>query len=97
NVNADCLRHETYQLRSGLFAKLAHAPNATGGPSDMDTIVFSNLSIIDGSGAKPFAGEVRVQGNRIAAVARDGATLPREDARPIDAGGATLMPGLVEA
>ena len=63
----------------------------------MDAIVFTNLSIIDGSGAKPFAGEVRVQGNRIAAVARDGATLPREDARHIDAGGATLMPGLVEA
>src|SRR5438552_1826112 len=47
----------------------------------MDTIVFSNLSIIDGSGAKPFAGEVRVQGNRIAAGARDGATLPRDDVR----------------
>jgi imidazolonepropionase-like amidohydrolase len=63
----------------------------------MDAIVFSNLAIIDGSGKKAFPGEVRVQGNRIAAIARDGKTLPREDARHVDGGGATLMPGLVEA
>ena len=63
----------------------------------MDAIVFSNLAIIDGSGKKAFPGEVRVQGNRIAAIARDGKTLPREDARHIDGGGATLMPGLIEA
>jgi N-acyl-D-aspartate/D-glutamate deacylase len=42
----------------------------------MDAIVISNLSIIDGSGAKPFAGEIRIEGNRIAAVARDGKALP---------------------
>ncbi len=63
----------------------------------MDAIVISNASIIDGSGAKPFPGEVRIQGNRIAAVARDGTALPRDNARHIDGGGATLMPGLVEA
>jgi imidazolonepropionase-like amidohydrolase len=63
----------------------------------MDAIVFSNVSIIDGSGAKPFPGEARIQGNRIAAIARDGASLSRDNARVIDGGGATLMPGLVEA
>ncbi len=63
----------------------------------MDAIVFSNVNIIDGSGAKPFPGEVRIQGNRIAAIARDGTSVPRDNARPIDAGGATLMPGMVEA
>jgi len=63
----------------------------------MDAIVFSNMSIIDGSGAKPFPGEVRIQGNRIAALARDGAGVPRDNARHVDAGGATLMPVLVEA
>ena len=57
----------------------------------MDAIVFSNLAIIDGSGKKAFPGEVRVQGNRIAAIARDGKTLPRENARHIDGGGATPM------
>jgi len=63
----------------------------------MDAIVFSNVSIIDGSSTKPFPGEVRIQGNRIAAIARDGASLSRDQARVIDGGGATLMPGLVEA
>ena len=63
----------------------------------MDAIVFSNVSIIDGSGAKPFPGEVRIQGNRIVALARDGAAVPRDNARHVDAGGATLMPGMVEA
>ena len=63
----------------------------------MDAIVFSNVSIIDGSGAKPFPGEVRIQGNRITALSRDGASLPRDNARHVDAGGAMLMPGMVEA
>ncbi len=63
----------------------------------MDATVISNLSIIDGSGAKPFAGDIRIDGNRIAAVARDGKTLPREDVRHIDGAGATLMPGMIEA
>jgi imidazolonepropionase-like amidohydrolase len=63
----------------------------------MDAIVFSNVSIIDGSTTKPFAGEVRVEGNRITVVTREGQALPREGARPVDGGGATLMPGLVEA
>src|SRR4029077_14017491 len=63
----------------------------------MDAIVFSNVSIIDGSGAKPFPGEVRIQGNRIAALAREGASVPRDNARLVDGGGATLMPGMVEA
>ena len=34
----------------------------------MDAIVFANVRIIDGSGAPPFPGEVRVEGNRIAAI-----------------------------
>jgi imidazolonepropionase-like amidohydrolase len=63
----------------------------------MQDTVFTHARIFDGSGATPFAGEVRVQGNRIAAVARDGASLPRNGARVIDAHGGTLMPGLTEA
>jgi imidazolonepropionase-like amidohydrolase len=59
-------------------------------------ILFINARIFDGSGAAAFAGEVAVEGNRISAVARAGA-LPREHAQIIDAAGATLMPGLVEA
>jgi len=61
-------------------------------------ILFINSRIFDGSGAAPFSGEVLIDGNRIAAVARAGdAPLPRANADVIDAAGATLMPGLVEA
>jgi len=61
-------------------------------------ILFDNTRIFDGSGAPPFLGQVLVDQNRIAAVARDGeTTLSRADARVVDARGATLMPGMTEA
>jgi imidazolonepropionase-like amidohydrolase len=59
--------------------------------------LFTNVQVIDGSGAQPFAGEVLVAGNRIKAIARDGATLPRDGAEVVDGGSQTLMPGLVES
>ena len=61
----------------------------------MDTILITNANIFDGTGAAPYAGDVRVEGPRIAAV-QAGGGLPREGARVIDGAGATLMPGLVE-
>jgi len=63
----------------------------------MDAVVFCNLRIIDGSGEASFAGEVRVEGERIQMVARDGVAAARDGAEIVDAGGATLMPGLIEA
>ncbi len=36
----------------------------------MANVLFTNVRIIDGSGAQPYPGEVLVQGNRIARVAR---------------------------
>ena len=45
----------------------------------------------------PFNGEVLVDGNRVAAVARRGNAIPRGGAELVDGGGATLMPGMVEA
>ncbi len=59
--------------------------------------VFSNVRIFDGTGSLPFAGELRVDGNRITALARDGAQVPRGNARVIDGHGGVLMPGLTEA
>jgi len=59
--------------------------------------LFTNVQIIDGSGAAPFIGEVLVDGNRIKSVARDGAPLPRDGADVVDGGGQTLMPGLIES
>ncbi|HKU94457.1 MAG TPA: amidohydrolase family protein [Vineibacter sp.] len=64
----------------------------------MTDIVFRNVQVIDGSGAAPFMADVQVSGNRIKSIVRQpGALRPAPDATVIDAGGATLMPGLVEA
>jgi imidazolonepropionase-like amidohydrolase len=61
----------------------------------MDGTLIANTTILDGSGAAPFAGEVLVEGQRIVAVQRGGG-LPRAGKRVIDGAGATLMPGLIE-
>ena len=63
----------------------------------MGNVLFTNVRIIDGSGAAPFAGEVLVQGNRIVRVGRGARSLQAPDATVIDAAGATLMPGMCEA
>lgn len=63
----------------------------------MSTVLFSNVRIIDGGGSAPFTGEVLVQGNRISRIGRVARSLPVAGATVIDAAGATLMPGMVEA
>jgi len=62
----------------------------------MQGTLFTNANIFDGSGDPLFPGEVLVRGNRIEAVARGDERLDRVGAAVIDAGGQTLMPGLVE-
>src|SRR6476620_9550262 len=62
----------------------------------MNTVLFRNATVLDGSGAAPFRGDVRVVGNRIAAVTRDARPPAIDDARIVDCAGATLMPGLIE-
>lgn len=57
--------------------------------------LFTNVAVFDGSEA--FAGEVLVEGERIAEVGRDGRPLDAVGARVIDGAGATVMPGLVES
>ena len=63
----------------------------------MSNTLFTNVRIIDGSGAPPYAGEVLVQGNRISGVTRGGRPAPVAGVTVIDAAGATLMPGMTEA
>ena len=63
----------------------------------MTANLFTNVRVIDGTGEKPFAGEVLVNGNRIAAVARAPQSIEATDANVIDGNGATLMPGLTDA
>lgn len=63
----------------------------------MANVLFTNVRILDGTGAQPYAGEVLIQGNRIARIGRSARTLPVSGVTVIDAAGATLMPGMVEA
>jgi imidazolonepropionase-like amidohydrolase len=67
----------------------------------MKSIQFTNVRILDASGAQPYMGEVLVQGNRISRITKSfgGNTraLPVSGAVVIDGAGATLMPGMVEA
>ena len=59
--------------------------------------LITNARVLDGSGKAPFAGAVRVEANRITEVTPGAAPPPARGAIVIDAGGATLMPGLVES
>jgi imidazolonepropionase-like amidohydrolase len=59
--------------------------------------LITNARVLDGSGKAPFAGAVRVEANRITEVTPGAAPPPARGATVIDAGGATLMPGLVES
>ena len=46
----------------------------------MARVLFTNLHVLDCSGAEPFLGEVLVEGNRITAVAAGAGTLPYDQA-----------------
>src|SRR5260221_11393930 len=63
----------------------------------MARILFTNVKVLDGSGAEPFPAKVLVEGNRIKSVTPVSEVLSAEGAPPVDGGGAPLMPGLVEA
>jgi len=67
----------------------------------MANVLFTNVRILDGTGAPPVAGSVLVEGNRIKAVGRSAASIApgaaAGQATVIDGAGATLMPGMCEA
>ena len=58
---------------------------------------FTNVRILDGSGAAPYTGNVLVQGNRISRVGRSARSFAGSGGTVIDGAGATLMPGMCEA
>ncbi len=62
----------------------------------MRETLFTNVSVIDGTGDEPFDGSVLVKGNRVVSVTRGGTT-ESGDAVVVDGGGATLMPGLIDS
>ena len=63
----------------------------------MANVLFTNVRIIDATGAQPYQGEVLIQGNRISRVGRGSRSLPTTGVTVIDGAGATLMPGMCEA
>src|SRR5258707_6776711 len=63
----------------------------------MARILFTNVKVLDGSGADPFPAKVLVEGNRIKSVTPVSEVLAAEGADLVEGGGATLMRGLVEA
>jgi imidazolonepropionase-like amidohydrolase len=63
----------------------------------MANVLFTNVRIFDGSGAQPYPGDVLVQGNRVSRVSTGVRSLPSSGVTVVEGGGATLMPGMVEA
>ena len=63
----------------------------------MSETLFTNVNVIDGTGAAPFAADVLVKGERIARIARSGETIEAPDATVVEAAGAALMPGMIDA
>lgn len=59
--------------------------------------LFTNVTVLDGSGADPFAAEVLIEGAHVTAVAHPGTTLPAGTTRVVDGRGGTLMPALCDA
>ena len=62
----------------------------------MSRILIKNATVFDATGAKPFAGDLAVDGNRIAAVGPAGTLTASDGDSVIDAGGKFLMPGMTE-
>src|SRR5262245_62006554 len=69
--------------------------SAAAEEATMSRILFTNISIFDGSGAPTYPGEVLVEGNRIKTLAKGG-KIDRAGAKVVDGGGNTLMPGMIE-
>ena len=62
----------------------------------MSRKLLKNVSVFDGTGAAAYPADVLIQGNRIEAVAKGRDQIAADGAEVVDAGGATLMPGMTE-
>jgi len=65
----------------------------------MKRILFTHVRVFDGTGAAPYAADVMVEDERIAAIHRSDAnpSTPPAGSTVVDGKGATLMPGLIES
>jgi N-acyl-D-amino-acid deacylase len=77
---------------AGVFAGVTLIAIERPAPQPPTTLI-RNAMVIDGTGAAPRRGDVRVTGDRIVAV---GTLTPVGDERQIDAGGLALAPGFID-
>jgi len=61
--------------------------------TEVESTLITNVQIVDGTGAVPFIGAVRIQGNRILEV---GDLQPKAGERTVDGGGKVLAPGFID-
>lgn len=66
-------------------------------PSPAQSTLFTNVRVLDSTGAEPFDGEVLVENDRIAEVRHGSGGPPATGTRIIDGHGATLMSALCDA
>ena len=59
-------------------------------------LLIEDARVWDGTGAAPFPGKVLIDGERIAAVAPQSASIAADGAERIDAKGKFLMPGIID-
>lgn len=84
-------------MRSVLAAALALALSASGAIAADNAVLYSDVTLIDGTGAPARSHvDILVRGDRIARVARHGA-IEAKDARTVDLAGRYIIPGLIDS
>lgn len=63
----------------------------------MADTLFTNVTVLDCTGAEPYAGEVLVEGNCIKQVGRGSDSVAANGAKVVDGAGGVLMPGLIDS
>lgn len=69
------------------------APPPAGAAEPETNLVFRNATVYDGTGGKPFVGDVHVKGDRIAAVGKAGKV---DGATEVNAEGLVVCPGFID-
>ena len=89
--------HPRLLLCAVCLASVACAPRATNPPAGGNyDVVLSNGHIMDGTGNPWFAGDLAINGDRIARVAPAGGLANARAARRIDATGLVVAPGFID-
>lgn len=74
----------------------AAAQAAAGGVEEPATVLFTNATLVDGTGAPGYVGDVLIEGGRIAALGAPGSVAAPIDAEQRDLTGLVLAPGFID-